>query len=148
MMNVIFVAVVASLVLAGSLQADLNRALAEPNLEKRSGLAIENALAAYKNARTAYETGDNEKVVASLAEVEESVTLAHKSLNATGKDPRKSPKWFKKAEIETRDLLRKLESFQHQMGFEDRPLVDKAKAAITRVHDDLLVGLMQGKKKK
>jgi hypothetical protein len=74
--------------------------------------------------------------------------LAHKSLNATGKDPRKSPKWFKKAEIETRDLLRKLESFQHQMGFEDRPLVDKAKAAITQVHDDLLVGLMQGKKKK
>ena len=148
MMNVIFVAVVASLVLAGSLQADLNRALAEPNLEKRSGLAIENALAAYKNARTAYETGDNEKVVASLAEVEESVTLAHKSLNATGKDPRKSPKWFKKAEIETRDLLRKLESFQHQMGFKDRPLVDKAKAAVTQVHDDLLVGLMQGKKKK
>jgi hypothetical protein len=148
MMNAIFVAVVASLVLAGSLQADLNRVLAEPNLEKRSGLAIENAMAAYKNARTAYETGDNEKVVASLTEVEESVTLAHKSLNATGKDPRKSPKWFKKAEIETRDLLRKLESFQHQMGFEDRPLVDKAKAAITQVHDDLLVGLMQGKKKK
>ena len=35
--------------------------------------------------------------------------LGWDSLESTGKDPRKSPKWFKHAEIETRDLLKKIE---------------------------------------
>ena len=51
--------------------------------------------------------------------------LAWDSLQSTGKNPRKSPQWFKQAEIETRDLLKKLETLQHDMGFEDRPMLDK-----------------------
>ena len=47
-----------------------------------------------------------------------------------------------------RDLLRKLDGFQQQMSFSDRPLLDKVKATVQQVHDDLLQGLMQGKKKK
>ena len=55
-----------------------------------------------------------------LHEVQESVEVAYASLEGTGRDPRKSPKWFKKAEMETRDLLRRLTSFQDSMGFDDR----------------------------
>ena len=64
-----------------------------------------------------------EQVAASAREIVESVDLAYTSLTATGKDPRKSPKWFKRGEIETRDLLRRLSSFQDQMSFDDRPLL-------------------------
>ena len=135
------------LLAAVPLQADLARVLAESNLEKRSQLALDNAVAAYKSARTAYEKGELEEVAAAAKEIQESIELAYTSLTKTGKDPRKSPKWFKKAEIATRDLLRRLESFQQEMGFSDRPLFDPVKNRVAQVHDELLVGLMEGKRK-
>jgi hypothetical protein len=141
------VAVCAALLAAGSLQADLARARAEQNLEKRSGLALDNAKAAYQSARQAYDKGESERVAALVAEIQESVDLANESLNATGKDPRRSPKWFKRAEIDTRDLLRKLDAFQQEMSFSERPMLEKVKARVQQVHDDLLLGLMEGKKK-
>jgi len=131
----------------GWLRADLKHAMAEANLEKRSKLALDNAAAAYQTARAAYDTGENEKVAAAAAEITESVDLAYASLMKTGKDPRKSPKWFKQAEIETRNLLRRLETFQQQMSFNDRDVLEKTKAKVQQVHDDLLVGLMEGKHK-
>jgi hypothetical protein len=73
------------------------------------------------------------------------VDLAWDSLQSTGKNPRSSPKWFKQAEITTRDLLKKLDTLQHDLGFEERPVLDQAKARLQKVHDDLLVGLMEGK---
>jgi len=129
------------------LRADLKQARAEPNLEKRSKLALDNAAAAYQEARSAYQNGDNDKVAAAVAEIQESVDLAYTSLTQTGKNPRKSPKWFKKAEIETRDLLRKLDAFQQEMSFTERPMLEKVKARIQEVHDDLLLGLMEGIRK-
>jgi hypothetical protein len=138
---------VALLMLAAPLRADLRRAMAEVNLEKRSQLAMDNAVTAYKDARAAYDKGDMDAVAVSVKEIEESVDLAWQALTKTGKDPRKSPKWFKKAEIETRDLLRRLDAFEQEMSFSDRPLLDQAKAKVTQVHDDLLVGLMEGKHK-
>ena len=132
---------------AGSSRADLKRAQAEPNLEKRSQFAMDNALAAYQAARAAYDKGENEQTAAAIDEILESVDLASASLKQTGKDPRKSSKWFKKAEMETRDLSRKLESFQQVMGFTDRPMLDKVKARVQQVHDELLLGIMEGKHK-
>jgi hypothetical protein len=138
----------AFLLLAGGMaRADLKRALAEPNLEKRSGLALENAAAALKSARTAYDKGDNDKVAKDVDEVLESVDLASASLTDSGKNPRRS-EWFKKAEISTRDLTRRIESFQDQMSYADRPMLDKVKARVQQVHDQLLLGVMEGRKKK
>jgi hypothetical protein len=136
-----------ALVGSASLRADLKRAMAEPNLEKRSQLAMDNAIAAYQAARAAYDKGETGQTEAAIAEIVESVDLADASLRQTGKDPRKSSKWFKKAEMETRDLVRKLESFQQAMGFDDRPMLDKVKARVQQVHDDLLLGIMEGKHK-
>jgi hypothetical protein len=141
-------AALAFLLLAGGpLLADLKRALAEPNLEKRSGLALANASAALKSARAAYDKGDNDEVAKDAAEVLESVDLAVTSLEQSGKNPRRSD-WFKKAEISTRDLTRRIESFQEEMSYLDRPLLDKLKARVQQVHDELLLGVMEGNKKK
>jgi hypothetical protein len=133
--------------LAAPLRADLKAALAEPNLDKRSKLALDNAEADYQAIRADYQKGDNAQVSAEARELVESIGLAYTSLQETGKDPRKSPKWFKRAEIETRDLLRRLTDFQQEMGFDDRPLLEPAKAKLQQVHDSLLMGLMEGKHK-
>jgi hypothetical protein len=131
---------------AGVMRADLKRALAETNLEKRSGLALENALAVLKAARAAYDKDDNDEVVKDAAEILESVDLAAKSLAESGKNPRRSD-WYKKAEISTRELGRRLQDFQDQMSYADRPLLEKVKTRVQQVHEELLFGVMEGKKK-
>jgi hypothetical protein len=132
---------------AVELRADLKPALAERDLGRRSKLALDNAEAVLKAARAAYERGETEKVAAGIAEIVESVDLASESLTKTGKNPRSSPKWFKQAEIQTRDLLKRLETFQRDMSFTDRPMLDQAKNRVQEVHDSLLLGLMEGKHK-
>lgn len=132
---------------AGLLRADLKAALAEHDLGKRSKLALDNAATALKAARDAYEKGESEKLAAAAGEIEESVDLAEVSLKSTGKNPRNSPKWFKQAEIAIRGLLKKMETFERDMSFTDRAVLDKAKARTLQVHDELLLGLMEGKPK-
>jgi hypothetical protein len=129
------------------IHADLKRAMAEPNLEKRSKLALENAKTAYQAAREAYQKGELEQVQAFAAEIEQSVDLAYQSLQETGKNPRGSPRYFKSAEQETSQLTRRIEGLQEEMSYTERPLLDKAKARVQQVHDDLLLGLMEGRKK-
>jgi len=138
---------VAAAWLAAPLCADLQPAKAEPNLEKRSMLALENASQALKNAREAYDKGDNAQVEALAKEIRESVELAGESLRETGKNPRKSPKWFKRAESATRDLMRRLDAFQQEMSADDRPLLDGVKEKVQQVHEDLLLGVLEGKPK-
>ena len=131
----------------GLLPADLKIALNEKDLGRRSKLALDNAAVALKEAREAYQKGDDKLLALAALEIEDSVSLAWDSLESTGKNPRKSPRWFKPAEIETRNLLKKLDSLQQDIGFEDRPVLDKAKARLQKVHDDLLKGVMEGKGK-
>ncbi|MGA2115799.1 MAG: hypothetical protein ABSH56_13745 [Bryobacteraceae bacterium] len=127
--------------------ADLARARAEPNLDRRAKLALDNAAAALTAARHSYENGDIQTASALSAEIGDSVTLAYDSLVSTGKDPRKSPRWFKYAEIQTRDLLRRLETFDLDMNATDRSLLGKVKETVLEVHEHLLQGLMEGKPK-
>jgi hypothetical protein len=136
-----------AMAVSGVARADLKAALAERDLGRRSKLALDNAAVALKEARAAFEKGDSEKLSAAIREVQDSIELAHDSLQSTGKDPRKSPKWFKHAEIETRDLLKKVETLQHDLSFQDRPMLDKLKTRLQQIHDELLLGLMEGKKK-
>jgi hypothetical protein len=137
----------AALLLSGLLRADLQQAKSEPNLGKRSMLAMDNAFDALTLARDAYGKGQSAQVAAFVKEIKESVELAETSLHETGQNPRKSPKWFKRAESSTRDLLRRLDSFQQSMEVSDRPLLDALKAKVQQVHDDLLEGVLEGKEK-
>ena len=139
-----------ALTLAGRAAAstELDAVRAEANLEKRSKLALDNAASALRSAREAYQAGDTATVTAKTDEIGESVDLAYNSLTETGKNPRKSPKWFKHAEMETRELTRRLEDFAQQMNYNDRAILDKTRARVEQVHDELLTGLMEGRKKK
>jgi tetratricopeptide (TPR) repeat protein len=128
--------------------ADLAAVQAEPNLVKRARGALDNAAAAYKAAEEAYiKKGDPEQANAALDEVSQSVELAYASLRQTGKNPVKSPGQFKAAEIRTRELLRRLGDLRQAMSALDRDHIDTVRAAIQKVHDDLLAGIMGGKKK-
>jgi hypothetical protein len=129
------------------LLADLAQVRAEPNLEKRSSSALENAERSLKASRQAYEAGDLKLTQELLDELEKSVELTETSLKATGKDPIKSPRHFKHAEIKTRDLVRRIEAFSQDMNAADRPMADKVKEGVQEVHDRLLQGIMVGKKK-
>ncbi|MEI9974375.1 MAG: hypothetical protein WDO73_21395 [Ignavibacteriota bacterium] len=78
----------------------------------------------------------------------ESVDLAASSLEQSGKNPRRSAA-YKKAEISTRDLSRRLQDFQDQMSFVDPPPCStRSRPACKRVHEQAAAGgVMEGKKK-
>ena len=124
---------------------DLARVQSEPHPEKRAHAALENAEDALKQAREAYVKGDNDNTSSRLEEVERSVELADSSLKQTGKNPSRSPKHFKYAELKTRELLRKLDGFRDEMSVADRPAVDRVIGKVQKIHDALLEGVM-GKK--
>ena len=131
---------------SGAPADDLARLQSEPNLEKRARAALNNAEEALKHAREAYKNGDNAAAETRLEEVEQSVELADSTLKQTGKNPSRSPKHFKYAELRTRDLLRKLDGFRDDMSVADRPALERVIATVQKIHDALLEGIM-GKKK-
>ena len=131
---------------SGAPADDLARLQSEPNLEKRARAALNNAEEALKQAREAYKNGDTAAAESRLEEVEQSVELADSTLKQTGKNPSRSPKHFKYAELRTRDLLRKLDGFRDDMSVADRPVIERVIAAVQKIHDALLEGIM-GKKK-
>ena len=137
----------ATLLCCFPLAADLAQVRAEPNLEKRSRAALELADRSLKASRQAYSAGDTQQAAALLDEVGQSVDLAETSLKATNKNPIKSPKHFKHAEIKTVELLRKIEAFSQDMSVDDRPMLEKVKEIVQGTHDRLLQGIMMGKKK-
>jgi hypothetical protein len=137
----------AILLFGGCLRADLDQAKAEPNLGKRCMLALDNAFDGLTLARDAYTKGQSAQLQTYVKEIQESVALAETSLQETGKNPRKSPKWFKRAETSTRDLLRRLDAFQQSMDVSDRPMLDALKIKVQQVHEDLLLGVLEGKQK-
>jgi hypothetical protein len=141
--------VVTAVLLAVPAHADLSTAKAESNLEKRAAKALDNAQEALNTAQKSYnDDGDLRKTEAALKEVAESVQFAYDSLVATRKNPSKSPKHFKRAEIKTRELMRRLDDFRAQMGSEERQVIEETRDSVQRVHDNLLEGIMGGGKKK
>ena len=125
---------------------DLAAIQQEPNLERRSDLALQYASSVLDTAREAYTAGDIEKTQAALQEVGSSVDLAYDSLGQTGKDPRRSPKFFKRAEMSTRQLLRRLDGMMESMSVADRALIEKVRGRVADVHENLLRGIMSKKK--
>ncbi|HEY7337360.1 MAG TPA: hypothetical protein VH639_20885 [Bryobacteraceae bacterium] len=128
-----------------ALASNLAGVKSEPNLEKRSERALDNANSALDAARDAYSRGEYDQSETQLEEVGASVDLAYESLQETGKDPRRSGK-FKQAEMRIRELLRRLEGLRQTVSFSDRGAVDKVRDRISTVHDNLLDGIMSKRK--
>ncbi len=126
---------------------DLEGIRSEPNPERRSDRAMINAQVTLDGARDAYRKGDVPKAAIALEEVRESVDLGYEALVDGGKDPHKHPKFFKAAELKTRDMLRRLNDMYREVAQEDRVIVEKVRDSVSEVHDNLLNGIMTRKKK-
>ncbi|MBK5294567.1 MAG: hypothetical protein JJE04_23165 [Acidobacteriia bacterium] len=126
--------------------ADLSAVLAEPNLEKRSEKAIGHAHKALDAARAAYREGDTDQMNGGFDELLRSIELAKKSLDESGKNARKSPKYFKKAEINLRKLNTRMDNFRVEMSVEDRAPIEKIIERSIHIRDEILEAIM-GKKK-
>jgi hypothetical protein len=124
---------------------DLAAIKLEPNLERRSERAMDNATAAMDAARDASSAGETEKSKAALQELRDSVDLAYQSLVDSGKSARRNPKFFKRAELKTRELMRRLEGLAQAVDSDDRVFVESVRDQVSKVHDDLIQDIMQKK---
>src|SRR5580704_896362 len=124
---------------------DLAAIKLEPNLERRSERAIDNAAVAMDAARDASGSGEPEKTRVALEEVRDSVDLAYQSLVDSGKSARRNPKFFKRAELKTRELMRRLEGLAQAVVSDDRTFVESVRERVSKVHDDLIKDIMQKK---
>ena len=118
----------------------------EPNLEKRSEKALDYADDTVGKLRGLYKHGDWKGVEAALSEIRAAVDMARESLVQSGKNPRKAPKYFKKAELKTRELARRLNSFSQEVSFEERAPVDSTREYVMKVHDQFLEDVMTRRK--
>jgi hypothetical protein len=130
------------LMVAPILGMDLGSIRSEPNPEHRCDLAIENANTALDAAKDAYSAGDGARLESALAEVGDSVDLAYESLAG---EAHRNTKAFKKAELQTGKLLRRLEGFRQLVDFDERAKVDKIHERVSAAHDNLLNGIMKKK---
>lgn len=126
--------------------ADLESVKAEPDLEKRSEKALLNAEAALDRARTAYQNANDPQLKSALDEIGQSLDLCKGSLDESGKNARKRPKYFKKAEIGIRRLVRRLDNFKIEMSPDDRPPVEALVSRAQKLQEEILQAIM-GKKK-
>ena len=135
-----------ALALFGSLAADeFPAVMAEPNLEKRSDLALLEADRAITGAKKAYEERKMQDFKLRVADVEELVQLSYKSLQDTGKRARKNPKYFKRAEMSVRALMRRMDTLAGEVAHQDRDLVTDAHQRLNEVHDNIVHDIMTKK---
>ena len=125
--------------------ADIIAVKSEPDLEKRSELALANADRAIDEAKEAYNSGNDKAQQAALIEVQESVATSYDALEHTNKAPRRS-KYYKNAELKVRALIRRLSSFREEVSFETRQSVDTVLKKLSDVHDQLINDVMSKKK--
>jgi hypothetical protein len=127
--------------------ADLATIRQESNLQRRSQLATDYAGAALAMARQEYDAGNADQARAAIQECGDAVELALQSLVETGKEARRDPKYFKRAELATRQLLRRIQSLAEAMSYQDRPAAEKLRDLVNAVHDELVNALMSKKTK-
>jgi hypothetical protein len=125
--------------------ADLAALKSEPDLNRRSELALINADEKIDQARQAYQAGNESAEEAAILEVAESVTLSYEALGQTHGAPRKS-RYYKRAELKVTALMRRLSAFRDEVSFDFRPRVEAALKKLSDVHDELLSDIMSRKK--
>lgn len=81
----------------------------------------------------------------SLNEIAGASALALQSLRDTGKKAAKMAKEYKKGELATRSLQKRLGDMAMAVGFEERGAVEKTRDEVTITHEEFLLGVMSGK---
>jgi len=124
---------------------DIAAVKGEPDLEKRSELALANADHDVDAARQAYSGGDENATQAALSELTDSIEVCYDALQHARTPPRKS-KYYKRAELKVSALIRRLRGFRDEVSFDSRPPVEAALKKLSDVHDDLIADIMSKKK--
>jgi len=122
--------------------ADLSDIQKEPSPERRFELALERADTLLRDSKPMVDRGEIKKLGEALEDIAGACELALQSLRDTGKRPSKLGKQYKKGELRTRDFLRRLESLENALNFDDRPLAAKARDRVTVAHEEFLLGVM------
>jgi hypothetical protein len=125
--------------------ADIASIKAEPDLNKRSELALMHADEKIDEARQAYQAGNDAAEAAAIREVGDSVALSYEALQETHKAARKS-KYYKRAELKVSALIRRLSGFRDEIGYDARPPVEAVMKKLSDIHDQLLSDIMSRKK--
>ncbi len=115
----------------------------EPNLEKRSKSALDYAHDAVSRVEKAYENADPDLAREILTSILSAVAISQASLDDTGKNARKKPKHFKRAEIGSRKLLKELQSLERMLTFDERQDLAPVIAQLEEINRDLLLKIMQ-----
>ena len=126
---------------------DLDAVRKEPNLEKRSELALKNADTAVTAMRDAAQKGDDAALKSAIDELKASVDLANESLEKSGTNPRKS-RYYKRAEQLSGQLLRRLDGLLQTASVFDQEKIKPVRDYVSDVHDNLLMAIMEKKRKK
>jgi hypothetical protein len=126
--------------------ADIEAVKAEPRPDRRYAKALEYGSAQIDVARKSYQEGPLEKFQPALDNVLLAVQLCNDTLRGTGKNPSKSPRDFKRAELKMREMIRRLQGVEELVAVDDRAAVTKVRARIQTIHDELLLDIMGRKK--
>ncbi|MBX5493943.1 MAG: hypothetical protein IRZ15_01280 [Bryobacteraceae bacterium] len=126
--------------------ADLSAVLGEPKLVDRSKKALEHGEQCLEAARSAWREGDIKRMEGLLEEVKQSVDLALQSLKETGKHPSKLLKHYKRAELKTRELEKRLQNFAQETSLDERALIESVSRHVGEVHEDFLLAVMSRKR--
>jgi hypothetical protein len=124
---------------------DIGALKSEPDLEKRSELALADADQQIDGARQAYTAGDEKGATVALEEVATAVDVSYDALEHAHTAPRKS-KYYKHAELKVRALIRRLTSFRDEVSFDARQQVETVIKKLSDVHDQLIADIMSKKK--
>jgi len=129
----------------GCLHADVEKVKAEPNLTRRSTLALDEAESALTAARKSYDGGQMPEFQKDLKEAGDLVELSYEALQDTGKRARHDPKWFKKAEQRLLVMLRRVDALAKDVSTDDRAVVEAVQKRFRDVHDQLVQDIMSKK---
>jgi hypothetical protein len=132
---------------AGAARADLAKVRAETRPVQRARMAMDNAHDQVDRASKSYRAGGLTAARAALDEVPGSVELAKQSLDETGRNPRNFNE-YKKLELKTAALLKKLGALVESMSFQEREELKPMLDTLYKIHDDTLMAIMEGKKRK
>ena len=123
---------------AGAAESGLETIKAEVNLERRSELALAYAGEVLTKLRPGLETKEWAAIAPEIEEFRAAVDLSFAALKATGKNARKNPKYFKRAELKLRELSRRLRGLQVLAAVDDRPKMDEVIAYVDKLQDELV----------
>lgn len=125
---------------------DLETIRKQPDLRKRYTAALNLAASRIDAARKHIAAAEHAAFTADLKDFLAAVEFTDETLRATGKDPSRDSRHFKKAELRMNEFRRRLRSLEDEVGVEDRAPVSEALRRLTELHDQLLQDIMGRRK--